>query len=74
MSPNLKAEDKPYYADTFAYMLLSQPSIAGLNQRLSEENVDLEVEHTRFRPNIFIEGDFPAFAEDKWAFKRSGMW
>ena len=73
VSPNMKAEDKPYYADTFAYMMLSQPSIAGLNQLLSEENVDLEVEHTRFRPNIFIEGDFPAFSEDKWPFIKIGQ-
>ena len=72
VSPNMKAEDKPYYADTFAYMMLSQPSIAGLNQLLSQEDVDLEVEHTRFRPNIFIEGDFPAFSEDKWAFIKIG--
>ena len=72
VSPNMKAEDKPYYADTFAYMMLSQPSIAGLNQLLSDENVDLEVEHTRFRPNILIEGDFPAFSEDKWPFIRIG--
>ena len=72
VSPNMKVEDKPYYADTFAYMMLSQPSIAGLNQLLSEENVDLEVEHTRFRPNILIEGDFPAFSEDKWPFIRIG--
>ena len=36
VSPNMKTEDKPYYADTFAYMMLSQPSISGLNQMLRE--------------------------------------
>ena len=68
----MKTEDKPYYADTFAYMMLSQPSIAGLNQLLSQQNLDLEVEHRRFRPNIFIDGDFPAFSEDKWPFIKIG--
>ena len=62
----MKADDKPYFADTFAYMMLSQSSISGLNKLLADEDVDLEVEETRFRPNILIEGDFPAFSEDKW--------
>ena len=39
---------------------------------LSEENADLQVEETRFRPNIFIEGDFPPFSEDKWPYIKIG--
>jgi uncharacterized protein YcbX len=26
----------------------------------------------RFRPNIYVAGDFPAFAEDGWAFIKIG--
>ena len=26
----------------------------------------------RFRPNIYVAGDFPPFAEDKWAFIKIG--
>jgi len=66
VSPNMRPEDRPYFADTFAYMMLSKASIEGLNKLLNEENVDMEVEETRFRPNILIEGDFPEFSEDKW--------
>jgi len=66
VSPNMKVEDRPYFADTFAYMMLSKASIEGLNKLLDEENVDMKVEEKRFRPNILIEGDFPEFSEDKW--------
>ena len=66
VSPNMNVDDKPYFADTFAYMMLSTASITGLNKMLEAEDVDLKVEETRFRPNILIEGDFPEFSEDKW--------
>jgi len=72
IAPNTKPEDKPYYADTFAYMLMTQPSIDEVNKLLEQEDVDLVVEEKRFRPNIFIDGEFPAFAEDKWAFIKIG--
>jgi uncharacterized protein YcbX len=26
----------------------------------------------RFRPNIYVAGEFPAFAEDQWAFIKIG--
>merc|ERR1719500_2392464 len=61
-----------FHPKTLPSMLLSQPSIAGLNMLLDQEEVDLVVEEKRFRPNIFIDGDFPAFAEDKWAFIKIG--
>ena len=38
VSPNMEAKDKPYFADTFAYMMLSQSSVAGLNQLLRAES------------------------------------
>eukprot|EP00092_Neocalanus_flemingeri_P037470 GFUD01040802.1.p1 GENE.GFUD01040802.1~~GFUD01040802.1.p1 ORF type:complete len:321 (-),score=104.77 GFUD01040802.1:296-1258(-) len=72
IAPNMKPGDKPYFADTFAYMMMSQPSIDELNKLLGEEDVDLVVEEKRFRPNIFINGEFPAFSEDEWAYIKVG--
>ena len=39
---------------------------------LEMENVDLTVEQTRFRPNIFIDGDFSPFSEDGWSHMKIG--
>jgi len=72
VAPNMKPGDKAYFADNFPYMMLSQPSVDELNRLLAEEDVDLVVEEKRFRPNIFIDGEFPAFAEDKWAYLKIG--
>jgi len=72
IAPNTKPGDKPYFADTFPYMLMSQPSVDQLNRMLEEEDVDLVVEEKRFRPNILIDGEFPGFAEDKWAYIKIG--
>ena len=58
-------KDRPLYADGYPYLLLSQPSLARLNTLLEEGGVQLKVEETRFRPNIFVTGNFPAFSEDK---------
>ena len=70
--PTRKPEDKPYYAHAFPYMMMTQPSIRELNTMLEEEGVDLEVAEKRFRPNILIDGSFPAFSEEKWAWLRVG--
>merc|ERR1712080_510923 len=70
--PTRKPEDKPYFADSFPYMMMSQPSVDELNRLLDLENVDLTVEKKRFRPNIFISGNFPAFAEDTWPLVKIG--
>lgn len=72
IAPNTKPGDKPYFADTYAYMLMSEPSVDEVNKLLAEEDVDLVVEEKRFRPNIFIKGEFPAFAEDSWAYIKIG--
>ena len=72
LTPLEKAGDKPWYADGYPYLLLSGPSVRELNKVLEEKGVDLEVEETRFRPNIYIEGEFPGFAEDKWAHVKIG--
>jgi len=72
VSPMLKTKDKPYFADAFPYLMLSRPSLSELNALLEKEGVDLEVEEKRFRPNIFIDGPFPAFEEDKWPWVKIG--
>ena len=59
-------KDRPLYADGYPYLLLSQPSIKELNTVLQEAGHQLRVEETRFRPNILVTGEFPAFSEDKW--------
>jgi uncharacterized protein YcbX len=70
--PTRKEKDKPYFAHAFPYMMMTQPSITKLNTMLEEDNVDLEVDEKRFRPNILIDGAFPAFAEEQWAWVRVG--
>jgi len=72
LTPLSKPEDKPLYADGYPYLLLSASSIQELNRVMEQEGGGLEVEETRFRPNIYINGDFPAFAEDKWTFIKIG--
>jgi len=74
LTPLENKDDKPLYADGYPYMLLSQQSIQALNQNLNDNDtaVGLQVEETRFRPNIFVSGDFPAFNEDCWKFVRIG--
>ena len=58
MKPFTRGDDVPLYADGFGYLLLAENSISELNKRLKENNVDdLEVEETRFRPNIYVTGD-----------------
>ena len=58
MKPFTRGDDIPLYADGFGYLLLAEKSISELNKRLKQNGVnDLEVEETRFRPNIYITGD-----------------
>lgn len=67
------AVDRPYYADGYPFMLMTRPSVENLSQELAAAGItSLHVEETRFRPNIYVAGDFPAFAEDQWAFIKIG--
>lgn len=50
------------FADGYPYHLITQPSLDDLNHRIPNENLMA----LNFRPNIVIQGDFPAFAEDQW--------
>jgi len=72
LTPLEKPGDKPLYADGYPYLLLSSSSVRELNRVMEEDGGGLEVEETRFRPNIYIDGDIPAFAEDKWTFIKIG--
>ena len=51
---------------------MTQPSLAALNTELAGRGAELVVEDRRFRPNITVEGEFPAWAEDTWAWVRVG--
>ena len=58
MKPFTRGDDVPLYADGFGYLLLAENSTIELNKRLKQNDVnDLEVEETRFRPNIYVTGD-----------------
>jgi len=72
LTPLGQPQDKPLYADGFAYMMMSAKSIAELNAKLKAAGEELQVEETRFRPNILVNGDFPPFDEDKWAWVKIG--
>jgi uncharacterized protein len=59
-------EDRVGFADGFPLLLISEASLADLNQRLSQP-----VPMSRFRPNLVVEG-CTAFAEDGWKRLRIG--
>lgn len=52
--------DRVSFADGFPFLVISEASLAGLNQRL-----DVPLEMERFRPNIVVRG-VDEFAEDVW--------
>lgn len=49
------------FADGFPFLITTQASLDFINQQLP-----FKVGMERFRPNIVISGDFPAFDEDRW--------
>ncbi len=66
--PVLKSAGRPgdrvTFADAVPFLLISEASLADLNDRI-QENEGAPVPMNRFRPNIVIEG-CDAFAEDSW--------
>ncbi|MPC17558.1 Mitochondrial amidoxime reducing component 2 [Portunus trituberculatus] len=62
-----KASDKVLYADTCAFMLTSETSLADLNSRL-ERPITLDW----FRSNIVVRGVKEPYDEDDYAFVRIG--
>ena len=58
------------FADAFPVLIVSEASLASLNDRLIEKGEDA-VPMNRFRPNIVV-SDCPAFAEDTWVQYRAG--
>ncbi|WPB81287.1 MOSC domain-containing protein [Archangium violaceum] len=59
-------EDRVGFADGFPLLLISEASLADLNQRLAQP-----VPMSRFRPNLVVDG-CEAFAEDGWKRLRIG--
>jgi len=68
--PNTPKARKVAFADGYPLLLISQASLADLNQRLQLNNVD-PVSMAHFRPNIVVD-NCPAFAEDTWQHIRIG--
>lgn len=59
------------FADAYPYLLLSEASLAGLNQKLAAKNAS-PVTMNRFRPNLVISGDMAPHTEDEWKRIRIG--
>ncbi len=55
-----KPSDKVAFSDGFPFLIVSENSLAALNQ-----DMQLHLPMTRFRPNLVISG-CPAYAEDSW--------
>ena len=64
-------EEVVSFADAYPYLLSSDASLAGLNQKLSANNAN-PVSMNRFRPNLVVSGDISPHAEDEWKQLRIG--
>lgn len=65
-----KPGDVVSFADAHPFLLISEASLADLNDRLAEKSEDA-LPMDRFRPNIVVDG-CGAFAEDAWTHVRVG--
>lgn len=62
-------KDKVSFADGFPYLIAHQASLDDLNTRLQ-----VPVTMERFRPNLVIAGNQPAWDEDNWQGLQIGTW
>lgn len=60
------------FADAYPYLLLSDASLEGLNERLVAKHVE-PISMDRFRPNLVVSGDIAPHAEDDWKKIRIGQ-
>ena len=65
-SPRVRPGDEVSFADAYPMLLISEASLAGLNQRVGRE-----LSMLRFRPNLVVSGT-SAHAEDEWKRMRIG--
>ncbi len=64
--------DKPVsFADAYPYLLVSEASLAGLNEKLTAQGTPA-VTMQRFRPNLVVKGCDQPHAEDDWQQIRVG--
>ena len=59
------------FADAYPYLLITEASLAGLNQKLAQKQT-APVPMNRFRPNLVVSGCAEAHAEDQWKRIRIG--
>lgn len=65
-----RAGDAVSFADAFPFLMISEASLADLNEHLAARGEDA-LPMNRFRPNFVVAG-CPAFAEDTWPRLRIG--
>jgi len=70
LKPAARAGDRVSFADAAPFLILSEATLADLNDRLVAQGEDA-VPMNRFRPNLVVAG-CPSFAEDTWARFRIG--
>ncbi len=68
VTPNTRPGDTPLYADDFPFLLVSEESVAELQRRVP----NLDIEAKRFRPNIVLSGLGKPHEEDEFARIRVG--
>jgi uncharacterized protein len=67
-------EDRVSFADGYPLLVASETSLAQLNEWIAAGPLAHEgpLPMTRFRPNLVLAGDTPAFDEDRWRVVRIG--
>lgn len=70
LKPSAAAGDTVSFADAYPFLILSEASLADLNDRLAERGEE-PLPMNRFRPNLVVSGCAP-YAEDTWARFRIG--